>query len=270
MSRRSIGGVAGPHIGSVESASDRAKRVAQVFDVPVIVAAVLVVPVVVIEASASIHRPWTTIATITNWVIWFVFTAELFAYVALVPKRAKWLREHPLEVVIVFLTPPFLPASLQAIRVFRLVRLLRLFRLAKIGQQLFSSQGLRYAALLAALTALGGGAAFASIEKNHSTWDGVWWAVSTMTTVGYGDVYPTTTGGRFLAIAVMLIGIGFIAMLTGAVAQRFLATDVHAIETGVTGEVESIESILFELRTVRDRLGELEARVQRLGARNRA
>jgi voltage-gated potassium channel len=239
--------------------------VKHVFDVPAIVAALLVVPVVVIEASSTVNRPWMTIAMIVNWAIWFVVAAELIAYMVVAENRWRWLREHPLEAVIVTLTPPFLPSSLQAIRAFRLLRVLRLLRLAKIGRQLFSAQGLRYSALLALLTALGGGAAFASVEKERSTWDGVWWAVTTMSTVGYGDVYPTTTEGRFLAIVVMLIGIGFIAILTGALAQRFLATDVHAIETDVAGEAETIDAIVFELRSVRDRLGDLEARVQRLG-----
>jgi voltage-gated potassium channel len=230
----------------------------------VIVAALLVVPVIIVEATPSIDRPWTTIAEAVNWTIWLVFAAELVAYLAVVRGRGRWLREHPLEVAIVVLTPPFLPSSLQAIRALRLLRLLRLFRLAKIGRQLFSTQGLRYAALLALLTALGGGAAFASVEKGHSTWDGVWWSVTTMTTVGYGDLYPTTTEGRFLAIVVMLVGIGFIAILTGAVAQRFLAADVMTLERDVATEAESIEAILDEFRAVRERLIDLEQRVHTL------
>jgi voltage-gated potassium channel len=247
---------------------DSTRRVERAFNVPVIVSALLVVPVIVVEASESIGRPWTTIAAFVNWGIWLLFAAELVAYLAIVPDRWRWLREHPLEVAIVVLAPPFLPSSLQAIRALRLLRLLRLFRLAKVGRRLFSTQGLRYAALLAALTALGGGAAFASVEKGHSTWDGVWWAVTTMTTVGYGDLYPKTTEGRFLGIVVMLIGIGFVAILTGAVAQRFLATQVQAIESEVTAEAESVEAILFEFRAVRERLGQLEARVQQLGRRS--
>jgi voltage-gated potassium channel len=242
------------------------RNVARFFDVPVLVAALLVIPVVVIEASSSISRPWTTVASLLNWMIWVVFAAELVAYLAVVPNRWRWLREHPLEVVIVLLTPPILPSSLQAIRALRLLRVLRLLRLAKLGRTVFSLQGLQYAGLLALLTALGGGAAFAAVEdKGYSTWDGVWWALTTMTTVGYGDLYPRTAAGRLIAIVVMLVGIGFIAILTGAVAERFLARDVRVIEAEVADEAESVDEVLGELRAIRERLGDLEGRVQRLG-----
>jgi voltage-gated potassium channel len=156
-----------------------------------------------------------------------------------------------------------LPASLQALRVFRLLRVLRLLRLARLARRLFSLQGLRYVALLALLTVLGGGAGFAAVEKGSSTWDGVWWAVTTMTTVGYGDISPETVPGRVIGIAVMLVGIGFIAVLTGAVAQRFLASQIDEVERGVE-EVEATDfEVLAELRQVRRRLDSLEARLNR-------
>jgi voltage-gated potassium channel len=102
-------------------------------------------------------------------------------------------------------------------------------------------------------------------KEGYSTWDGVWWAVTTMTTVGYGDLYPHTTAGRLLAIVVMLVGIGFIAILTGAVAERFIARDVRAIEAEVADEAETVDAVLDELRAIRERLGNLESRLQRLG-----
>jgi voltage-gated potassium channel len=62
-------------------------------------------------------------------------------------------------------------------------------------------------------------------EDFPSTWDGISWAVVTVTTVGYGDVYPTTVQGRIVAMVVMLFGIGFLSVLTATVASRFVKTE---------------------------------------------
>lgn len=155
-----------------------------------------------------------------------------------------WIRKHPLEVAIVVLTPPFLPASMQAARVFRLLRLLRLLRLGILVRRFLSTEGIRDAAVLAARMVLGGGAAFAAVEKARhlSTWDGVWWAITTVTTVGYGDVSPQTDMGRMIAIAVMFVGIGFIAILTAAAAERFLRS-----QQAERPELEGVEQRLDEI-----------------------
>ena len=231
-----------------------------------LVAAVLVVPVIVIEESEP-GSPWEEIAAVGNWVIWSVFLVEVVAMLAVVPDRWRWLRENPLDVAIVVLTPPFLPSSLQALRVLRLLRLLRLLRVIQAARRLFSLQGLRYAALLAVLTALGGGAAFAAVEEGHNenvsgTWDGVWWAVVTMTTVGYGDVSPQTNYGRVIAIGVMVVGIGFLGLLIGAVAERFVTQEISEAQAEITEEVEEAEADLrAELRQITARLVELERRL---------
>jgi voltage-gated potassium channel len=243
---------------------ERSRRVAKGFEVPVLIAALLVIPVIVVEES-NVSDTWKTTGSILNWAIWITFALETVVMLLVVPSKWRWLRDHPLEVAIVLFTPPFLPASLQALRVFRLLRLARLFRLAPLARRLFSLEGLRYVALLALLTMLGGGAAYASIEKHTSTWDGVWWAFTTMTTVGYGDEYPRTNLGRALGMAIMLIGIGFIAIITGAVAQRFLAPEVEEIAEAAH-EVETTDvEVLAELREVMSRLDRLEARLAQRG-----
>lgn len=241
-----------------ESVNARAEAMERRLQWPVMVAALLTIPAIAIEQS-NVGEPWDTIATVLNWTIWLAFLAEMALMLSVVDDRWRWLRDHPLDVAIILLTPPFLPASLQAARALRLLRLLRLFKLAFLTRRLLSTEGVRDAAVLALLSVLGGGAAYAAIEKTDasgqtlSAWDGVWWAITTVTTVGYGDLAPQTDGGRVLAIAVMLIGIGFIAVLTASAAERFMRTRQVA-------EAERSE--------IRDRLDEVLRQLDRMERRD--
>jgi len=134
----------------------------------------------------------------------------------------------------------------------------------KVVRRLFTVEGVQYAALLALMTALGGGAAFAAVE-NLPTWDGVYWAVTTMTTVGYGDITPETDAGRIIAMGVMVVGIGFISLIIGAVAERFVASEVREEVAEVEGEIASAgEEVLREIEEIGERLRRVEASVRRL------
>ena len=118
------------------------------------------------------------------------------------------------------------------------------------------------------VAAFGGGAIFSEVEKGYSVWDGLCFAVTTMTPVGYG-LSPHATGGRILAIALMLIGIGFVALLTGASPAVSQSTDrrsVEAAEADVAADVGDIRvELARELRGISARLQELEQMVQRIG-----
>jgi voltage-gated potassium channel len=222
-----------------------------------LIAALLVIPVVVVEES-HLGAPWPAAATVVNWLIWFAFAIEAVVMLIVVKSRWRWLREHPLEVFIVLATAPFLPTGLAGARALRLLRVTRLLRLASVAKRTFSLAGLRYVALLAALTVLGGGAAFSAVEPHdHSTWDGVWWAITTMTTVGYGGP-PETTLGRVITIVVLCVGISFVAVLTGAIAERFLASDIEEVSEEARDLEANDMALLAELREVRVRLDRVE------------
>jgi voltage-gated potassium channel len=201
----------------------RSTRMAERLNVPLLVASALTLPSVVIAESQP-GGPLEDVANLLNWITWTAFAIELVAMLAVVPDRRTWLRHNPLGLAIVFLTPPVLPPGLQGLRVLRLLRLLWLLRLAQLSREVFSLEGLHYAGLLAALTAVGGGALFVALERQNQhldDWDGLYWAVTTMTTLG-SNIYPTTTGGEILSAVMVAIGVSFLALLTGAIAQRFL------------------------------------------------
>ena len=201
----------------------RAEHAAKWLRMPLIIAALLAIPTIIVQESA-LGEFWDILAAVLDWCIWAIFAANLAIMLFIVPDRRGWLIENPLDVLIVVFTPPFLPATMKLARVLPVVRLVWLVAIAHRLRKVVSLQGLRYAALIVFTVVVGGGVIFVAVEPGQdlSTWDGLWWAAETVTTVAYGDIYPTTALGRLVATVVMTAGIGFVALLTGALAQRFL------------------------------------------------
>ena len=233
----------------------RAERVARWLELPLIVAALLTVPIIIVQES-NFGRSWETLAAVLDWCIWGMFLANLVIMLAVVPNRRRWVANNPLDLLIVVLTPPFLPVTLKLARMLPLVRLIWLMVVTHRLRRVFSLQGLRYAALILFTIVVGGGVVFVAVEpdQNLSTWDGLWWATETVTTVAYGDIYPTTSLGRIVATVVMTAGIGFVALLTGALAQRFLygeggaAPQTDANEAEMTKKLEDLSLQISRLQ----------------------
>ena len=233
---------------------ERAERWERRFEWPMVIAALLVIPLLVIEES-DLGEPWETVGVILNWGTWLAFAVEAAVMIWVTPKPLDWLKRNPIDAAIVILTPPFLPANLAAARLFRLLRLLRLVPIFRL-RNLLSLDGLRNVAFLAFVLVLVGGAVYAEIENEHSTSDGIWWALVTITTVGYGDSVPTTEGGRVIAAVVMLVGIGFVALLTAFLAERFVRRGDDLVDAFE-------EKTLRELRGLHERLDQLERALKR-------
>jgi voltage-gated potassium channel len=253
---------------------ERSGRWQRRFELPVVVAALATIPLLVLEQK-HLSSPGWTIVRIANWLVWAVFAAEAVVLLSVAPSRRAWLKSHPLDVAIVLFTIPVIPGAVPALRVLRVVRLLRLVRIAPIARRVFSLDGLRYGSFLALLVMLAGGEAFAQFEKHVGLGDGIYWAVTSMTTLGYR--LPQTTGGKVVEAVVNVVGVAFFAVITGAIAQRFLATEVAEIEEEM-GEVEELmEEAEFEERQVvrgqyevLDELRDIALRLQAVEAQLRA
>jgi voltage-gated potassium channel len=235
---------------------ERALRWQQRFEWPMVIAALLVIPLLVIEDS-NLGEPWDTIGVILNWGTWLAFAAELVVMLYVTPRPMEWVKRNPWDVAATLLSPPFVPGSLAAARLFRLFRLFRLVPLFRM-RNLLSLDGVRYAAFFTVMIVLIGGAVFAEIERDQdlSIWDGIWWSVTTVTTVGYGDIPTTTDTGRVIAMIVMAAGIGFVALLTAFAADRFIR------KAEAVGEQEEI---VAKLVSVSERLERIERRLDRGG-----
>lgn len=132
---------------------------------------------------------------------------------------------------------PMIDAAQKAVLAIRLLRILRLLRIIKLHRELRTFLNSSYDFLqknrildlscFVGLTILTGSLGFFYAEQGvnpalHSYKDSVWWAMVTVTTIGYGDIYPVTTAGRFVAMIMMFIGIGCVSLLTALIAGNFL------------------------------------------------
>jgi voltage-gated potassium channel len=230
------------------------------------IAALLVIPDLILEEQ-PLHATWHTVAVVGNWVIWLAFLVEFVAILLLASDWRAWMRKYPLALPMLILTPPFAPGAVQALRAFRLLRLLRVARgFQFVSKELLSLEGVRYVAALAIFLVLGGGVALAQLEttatRHVTSWDGIWWAIGFVTTNGE-SANVHTDSGRAVAIVLMLTGIGVFAVLTAAIAQRFVASrevpeaqaEAARISAGEQAIMSRLEELSVRLREIEPALG---------------
>jgi voltage-gated potassium channel len=178
-----------------------------------------------------------------------VFVAEFATRFAAARDRAGYLRGHWIDLL----------ALLPAVRGVRLARLLRLLRLVRAFagvaraldhvERLMHHRGL--VALFAAWLAV---AVICSIalyafengvnEAITSPADALWWGIVTLTTVGYGDVYPVTPEGRLTAAILMVLGISLFGAITATITSYMLTSrSAERADSGVTGELERLAAL---------------------------
>jgi voltage-gated potassium channel len=157
---------------------------------------------------------------IVQWVSWIAFATDLIYGLSNARNKRKYLKKHPLEIAAVLL--PFL-------RPLRLMRVISFGGLAiqkvAIGRQFAITIKVFLASIFVAYISavqitITERAVEGSNIKNFG--DGFWWAITTVTTVGYGDRYPTTTEGRFIAVTLMIMGISLMGVITASVAAWFV------------------------------------------------
>jgi voltage-gated potassium channel len=233
---------------------------------PLIVAAV--VPLFLLPGGAN-----PMLAAVVFIVSWLVFLVDLVVRERrLVHYLATWLGRFDL-LVVVLTAPWFLiigTADGKFVILVRLARVARVVMATRGARRLFQRLG-AVALVAVGVTILGAAVAYRAEHAANPGFktfgDALWWAVVTLTTVGYGDIVPETTAGRVDGVMIMIAGVAVLGLLAGSMASFFgLGTDTaDSPPTPASDETRSRDAVVTEIVELRTQVARLVDEVARLG-----
>lgn len=215
-------------------------RKGKIFDLALLAIIIISVILVMLESVDSIREKYLQPLRIAEWIITGIFTVEYIVRIVIVKRPKKYIFSFYGIIDFLAVIPTYLSLFLvgpQSLLIIRILRLLRIFRILKLTRYTNASQILSRAIwasrekisvfLFSVLTLVviigtlmylieGESGGFTSIPRS------IYWAIVTLTTVGYGDISPVTALGQFLASAVMIMGYAIIAIPTGIVTAEMV------------------------------------------------
>ena len=221
----------------------------KVFDVLLLISIVLSLMAVILDSVGSIHSAYGDLLIRIEWVFTFLFSIEYVLRVICVKRPSQYIKSFYGIVDLLAVLPTYLAffvggtQSFLVIRSIRLLRMFRIFKLARYSSEaevlvqairasrrkitIFIGAGMTIVVIMGSVMHLieGPQNGFADIPSS------MYWAIVTMTTVGYGDVVPQTVLGKMIASAIMILGYGMIAVPTGIVSVELAHASRLSIST---------------------------------------
>lgn len=210
------------------------------FDVSLLIVILISVALVVLESVPSINTNYRSLLKILEWVITLIFTVEYLLRVAIVKKPFRYIFSFYGIIDLLSVLPTYLSLFVigsHSLVVIRILRLLRIFRILKLTRYTQAGRTLARALwasrekisvfifFVVILVIIVGTIMYIVEGPEHgftSIPRGIYWAIVTLTTVGYGDISPETALGQFFASMVMIMGYAIIAVPTGIVTAEII------------------------------------------------
>ena len=213
------------------------------FDVVLLIAIIVSVLAVMLESVASLRESWRGAFVAVEWIITGLFTVEFIARLACVNRPWRYVFSFFGFVDIISLAPSYLGlyfTGAHTLATIRTLRLLRVFRVLKLARHVREAQGLLvslrrtwpritvFLSVVVCLIIIMGTVMYLVEANAGSGFDdiptSVYWAIVTMTTVGYGDIAPATPLGKVVAAVMMLLGYAIIIVPTGLFAAQVISS----------------------------------------------
>ena len=212
------------------------------FDIILLIVIILSIITVMLESVKSIAVNYGNELTIIEWIFTIMFSIEYLARIAASPKPFKYIFSFLGIIDFLAITPTFLNiffTGSHALVVIRSIRLIRIFRIFKLARYMGGARTILTAlrasipkivvflvAVVSLTVILGTFMYLFEGNKNEGFSDiptSIYWAIVTLTTVGYGDITPLTFLGKIMASVIMILGYGIIAVPTGIVTGEFIS-----------------------------------------------
>ena len=212
-------------------------------DVPLLVLAIGSLPLLLLELiTERLNETDKNFLFIVNVVVFIAFATDYFVELIICKQKSLYLKTEWSSLLIWIAQLLALLPALGFLGILRGARALRVIgtisRVIGIGaasreqgRKFFKEKAASVAFGLSGFTLITSAVAFTIAEdvgdgrRVHSFFDSLWWSASTITTVGYGDIYPITAAGRIIAVFTMLIGVSTLAVVTARIAQFLLKDD---------------------------------------------
>ncbi len=207
------------------------------------------------EVEPHFHRT-------TDVLIWFFFLGETLLLTAIVDQRWRYIRTNWMNLVILLLGLPILwgDSSMASIlRILRVVLILSLLMpMGSTVHAILARNNLGTTLLVSAVFVVLAGTLISIIDPAIDTpWNGIWWALVTITTVGYGDLVPISPVGKLVGAFLILMGIGLFSLLTASFSVYFLSKEEEEV-------IDKESELLRRIDRMESRLGRLEDNISRM------
>lgn len=193
--------------------------------------------------------------SLVSWTVWATFAIDLLVRLALAERRWPFLRRNWLDVAT--LAVPML----RPLRALRAVVALNV--LSRRGKGFVRGRVVAYVVAAVGIVGLVAALAMLDAERANSDaniktfGDALWWAATTVTTVGYGDQVPTTTEGRLVGVGLMVTGIALLGVITAALASWFVEK-VAEVQAAEERTEEEVADLVAEVRSLRQDIAQLQ------------